>query len=119
MNSKLKNGFVVGVLLGVLVISACGGSGADAATNHNSTEEMSVQNGAPEIIYKKKCMSCHGTDLQGRRGPSLQSIGSRLTEEEIVDIVTNGKNGMPKFEKNISAEDIQSVSKWLSEQKPR
>ncbi|MGG4146859.1 cytochrome c [Paenibacillus algorifonticola] len=117
MNSKLKYGSAIGVLLGVLVLSACGSSGADATTNNNRNEERSVQEGDPEIIYKKKCMSCHGTDLQGRRGPSLQNIGSRLTEEEIIDIVTNGKNGMPKFEKNISAEDIQSVSKWLSELK--
>ncbi|SFE24032.1 cytochrome c551 [Paenibacillus algorifonticola] len=117
MISKLKYGSVIGVLLGVLLLSACGNSGAVDTTNNNSTEGMSVQNGDAEMIYKKKCMSCHGTDLQGRRGPSLQNIGSRLTEEEIVDVVTNGRNEMPKFEKNISAEDIQSVSKWLSELK--
>ncbi|WP_338551311.1 c-type cytochrome [Paenibacillus sp. KS-LC4] len=114
MNHTLKYCFVIIVLLNALLLSACGNSGTAATTNDNRTEDSSIQSSDPEMIYKKKCMSCHGTDLQGRRGPSLQNIGSRLTEEEIIDMVANGKNGMPKFKKNISAEDIQSVSKWLS-----
>ncbi|MOA03111.1 Cytochrome c-551 precursor [compost metagenome] len=117
MISKLKYGSVIGILIGGMLVAACGNSTTAEQTPNNSSEGQSVENSEAEIIYKKKCMSCHGTDLQGGRGPSLQTIGSRLTEAEITEIVTNGRNGMPRFENNIPAEDIQRISKWMSELK--
>ncbi|WP_138754192.1 c-type cytochrome [Paenibacillus sinopodophylli] len=115
--SRLKYGSVISVIIGAILVTACGNTTTTDRTQNDRNEGQSVQSSEAEIIYKKKCMSCHGTDLQGRRGPSLQNIGSRLTENEILEIVTNGRKGMPRFENNIPAEDIQLVSKWMSELK--
>ncbi len=41
-----------------------------------------------------KCIGCHGGDLTGGSiGPAL--VGTKLSKDEIKDIVKNGKGGMP------------------------
>jgi mono/diheme cytochrome c family protein len=75
-------------------------------------------------LLKRSCMSCHGVNLQGipGDGPPLKAIGARMSEEEIMDILKNGKgNGsMPKGlleGGNAKEGDLEMMVKWLSEQK--
>lgn len=70
----------------------------------------------PEIRYKQACAACHAQDLSGFVGPSLQQVGSRLSEEEIYDIIVNGRGEMPGGtvqEDYIAA----ALAQWLSEMK--
>lgn len=95
----------------VLVLTACN-QGADNQAVNQAT-------GTPEetdavAIYKKQCLSCHAADLSGRVGPNLQKVGSNLTEERLVNIIHDGAKGMPAFKKILSAEDIGTLAKWLS-----
>ncbi|KQN99845.1 c-type cytochrome [Paenibacillus sp. Leaf72] len=117
MIRRLRYGAVIGVIIGALIVSACGQSTTGFNTKNNNIEGERVQNSDAETLYMKKCVTCHGTDLQGRAGPNLQSVGSTLTQEEIARIVTDGRKGMPKFGTKLSEAEIQSISKWLSEHK--
>ena len=65
----------------------------------------------------QKCSTCHGGNLQGMGNtPSLKDAGSRLTEEEILNIIENGtKKGMPGG--LIKGDDAKKVAAWLAEQK--
>ncbi|WP_421923453.1 c-type cytochrome [Paenibacillus luteus] len=74
--SRLKYGSVISVIIGAILVTACGSTTTVDRMQNDRNEGQSVQSSEAEIIYKKKCMSCHGTNLQGRRGPSLQNIGS-------------------------------------------
>jgi len=65
-------------------------------------------------LYKKQCISCHGVDLSGKVGPSLQEIGTRLSEQQLMDIVHDGGRGMPSFKKILSAEEIGALAQWLA-----
>lgn len=47
----------------------------------------------PEAIFENTCASCHGADLSGAVGPSLQKVGGELSEDEIKDTIMNGKQG--------------------------
>lgn len=67
-------------------------------------------------VYKQNCLSCHGNQLQGRVGPNIQTVGSRLSEEEISRIVTDGQGGMPSFGNRLEEEEITSITRWLMEQ---
>lgn len=98
--------------LAVLLVAALSGCGSGGETKEAAGDSMQLP-----TAYKQNCMSCHGGELQGRVGPNLQQVGSRLTEEEIVKLVTNGKGGMPAYAARLSQEDIGSLAKWLSEQK--
>jgi len=42
-------------------------------------------------IYGTKCKACHGAAGEGKIGPKLQ--GTSVSEEQIVDMLTKGKDG--------------------------
>ncbi|GIO23114.1 cytochrome c [Oceanobacillus sp. J11TS1] len=70
---------------------------------------------AAEQIFQTNCSSCHGADLSGANGPDLTEVGSRYSQEEITEIVQNGTDGgMPQFPQ-IQGEDLEALTKWLSE----
>ena len=55
-------------------------------------------------------------NLEGAGGaPALADVGSRLSEEEIHDVIINGRPGMPG--NLIKGEEAEAVAKWLAEKK--
>ncbi|MDP1420818.1 cytochrome c [Peribacillus simplex] len=59
------------------------------------TEETESASASPEDIYKQNCISCHGDAYQGGVGPALKGVGDRLSVDEVKDVITNGRGGMP------------------------
>lgn len=95
----------------IFLLSAC--------SQGNNDRLMASSSATPEdakavALYKKQCISCHGVDLSGKVGPSLQEIGTRLTEQQLMDIVHDGRRGMPSFKKIINAEEIKVLAQWLA-----
>ncbi|MFY0654454.1 MAG: PQQ-binding-like beta-propeller repeat protein [Cyclobacteriaceae bacterium] len=50
-------------------------------------------------LYKSNCISCHGIDKKGNgtNYPSLVGIESKYTIDQISDLLTRGRRGMPAF----------------------
>ncbi|OXM16620.1 menaquinol-cytochrome c reductase cytochrome b/c subunit [Paenibacillus herberti] len=72
------------------------------------------------IMEKAGCLTCHATDLKGQAGaniPALRGVGDLLTKEELAEIITNGKDKMPAFGTDLSAEEIGTLADWLAKQK--
>ncbi|MBD2869681.1 menaquinol-cytochrome c reductase cytochrome b/c subunit [Paenibacillus arenilitoris] len=73
---------------------------------------------AMEIAKQANCVSCHAADLKGQGSvPALTGIGDRLDKDQLVDVITNGRGGMPQFKDQLSAEEIDQLATWLSKQK--
>ena len=75
-------------------------------------------------LYKSKCQSCHGAD--GRATAIGKKLGARdfqdpdvveMTEEEIVQITTNGKNKMPAYKGKLTDKQITELAKYIKEMK--
>lgn len=101
---------MVALLFGsALVLAACGGDNGESAGSSTQSEG--------EKITMQSCATCHGGNLQGMgNNPDLNKVGSRLTEEEILDIILNGTGkGMP--DGLIKGEDAEKAAAWLAEQK--
>ncbi|ANU25550.1 cytochrome c550 [Planococcus versutus] len=47
----------------------------------------------PEATAQANCISCHGSSYEGGVGPSL--VATELPQEDIENILVNGKGGMP------------------------
>lgn len=115
--------WLLAVLFGaVLVLGACGGdedaSQEPADTDDAGTEEATdggeaVDTAAGEEVYQANCAMCHGADLAGAAGPDLTTVGGTYSEEEIADIVTNGKGSMPA--QSVAGEDLDALTAWLAE----
>ncbi|WP_079478186.1 c-type cytochrome [Halobacillus salinus] len=92
--------------------------GMDEGSEDSSGEEGGdmVDAEAAESVFQNNCASCHGGDLGGGVGPSLQEVGSKYSADEIVDIIKNGKGQMPK-QGAVSDDDAQLVASWLETMK--
>jgi len=57
------------------------------------------QSGEGERTYTAQCMGCHGAEMEGvpPAFPSLVAIEQRLSDEEIADVIQNGRGFMPGF----------------------
>ena len=63
------------------------------------------------------CLSCHGADMNGTsNAPSLLGVGKKYSEEEIKEIVMNGRGGMPSYSGTFSEDEINQLAAWLAKQ---
>ncbi|GMK45255.1 MULTISPECIES: cytochrome c [Paenibacillus] len=112
----LAKGLIVSAVLAVL-LAACG-SGGSGSGSAISTSHMDAP-GKTGAVYKANCVSCHGSDLQGRMGAqtNLQQVGARMTEPEIVEQIKKGGSSMPPFEDRLTDEQIAGLAAWLAGKK--
>jgi mono/diheme cytochrome c family protein len=65
------------------------------------------------VLYAHNCASCHGTTGQGQNGyPSLQK--TNLTEEQIAQVIINGRGEMPAFP-HFSSEDVSNLARLVKQ----
>jgi len=67
-------------------------------------------------VYKKECAHCHGKTAEGRHfaGPSLVSEkAAAASDDDLRNIITNGKGHMPKFTGKLTAEEIDTLVKQI------
>ena len=72
-----------------------------------------------EAIYRSQCSVCHGADRSGSPPgfPSLIEIDKRLTDEQIIATIHQGKGRMPTFP-NLSDTQLQSLLQFLKGESP-
>jgi mono/diheme cytochrome c family protein len=130
MKTKAWTLALLTVLL-MILLAACGGgekqqpeTGGETtppAQQEEQTGEQPQEEGdfsEAQAIFKNQCVSCHGADLQGTMpNTNLTQVGSRLSQEEIAQVITNGRNIMPSFEGKLSEEEIDMLAAWLATKK--
>lgn len=116
MNKKL-----LAVIFGAgLMLAACGGNndkevGKDNTNNAGTTTNQTASVDAEKIV-NSKCIACHGNNLEGQGNfPALNNVGSRLSEDEILNVIENGRGGMPAG--LVTGDDAKAVAAWLAEKK--
>jgi cytochrome c6 len=74
---------------------------------------------ASETLYKSKCAACHGADGSGSAmGKKLGAHDfqtadvQKMSDAELTDVITNGKNKMPKYG-SLKAEDIKGLVAYI------
>lgn len=63
-------------------------------------------------VYQQNCAKCHGKTAEGRfmGGPSLASDKVvNASDDELRNVIANGRHHMPKFEGKLSPEDINKL----------
>ncbi|MFD1018782.1 cytochrome c550 [Thalassobacillus hwangdonensis] len=109
--------FGIIAVLGILTMFVLGWVGTSQhEAIQNGGEETEQASSNPEDIFQNNCSSCHGADLSGANGPSLKTIGSKYSKDEIQDIIINGKGqAMPAG--LVPAEEASILAEWLAEKK--
>lgn len=88
-------------LTGVL-FTACTSKNTTSSSSEEAKPLTPIQ---AKQLFESKCSVCHGCDgTLGMSGAKDLSV-SRLTDEQIKEIVLNGKNAMPSFQGMIEEGD--------------
>ncbi|KIL46542.1 hypothetical protein KP77_26690 [Jeotgalibacillus alimentarius] len=103
----MKKWWLGAALVSSMMLAACGGGEEEAADTGSSAGEMD-----PETIFIGNCAGCHGDNLEGASGPNLEEVGSRLSQDEILQVIQEGQGRMPG--NLIEGEEAEVVAEWLS-----
>jgi mono/diheme cytochrome c family protein len=57
--------------------------------------------------YTQYCVKCHGDQGEGVMGPDIRN--EDMTDDQITDIVSNGKRPMPAFKDKLTADQIKGI----------
>ena len=65
-------------------------------------------------VFQTNCRLCHGADLAGEPPaiPSLVGMGSRLSDDQVREVVSHGRGPMPAFSK-LSGVELQTLLAYL------
>ncbi|SFI64456.1 c-type cytochrome [Thermoflavimicrobium dichotomicum] len=100
------------VIVSVGLLAACSQT-SQSNQQTKSTNDVSL---APEETYANNCASCHGGNLEGRIGPNLEKIGGKMTKDQIVKVIKEGKGDMPG-QPQISDQAREKLAEWLAGKK--
>jgi ubiquinol-cytochrome c reductase cytochrome b subunit len=66
------------------------------------------------VFQAKQCRNCHALqDSGGQRGPSLDSVATRLTQDQLIRQVIQGGGNMPAYGKNLSPAETTALVAFL------
>ena len=130
MRNGMKIGTAAAAVLLALSVAGCAKSTPSPSTTAGPTATTPAPTGtattgvgagagtaAAQAVYKQNCMTCHGADLSGGVGPNLQTVGGRLSGDQIRNRISNGGGGMPAFKGTLSDDQINALVQWLSAKK--
>lgn len=66
------------------------------------------------VLQNKQCRNCHALDgVGGMRGPALDSVATRMTEDQIIRQVLQGGGNMPAYGKALSPAETRALVSFL------
>ena len=66
------------------------------------------------VFQVKQCYNCHSLDNQGgKRGPALDAVAVRLTQDQLIRQVIQGGGNMPAYGKNLSPAETTALVAFL------
>ncbi|MGB6675964.1 MAG: cytochrome c [Terriglobales bacterium] len=81
---------------------------------------LSVHAQDASALFKSKCAACHGADgtgsAMGKKLGVLDLHGAevqKMSDAELANVVTNGRDKMPAFGKSLKADDIQGLVAYI------
>jgi menaquinol-cytochrome c reductase cytochrome b/c subunit len=101
---------------------AGGDGGGTAAAPVKKTSVVEPDDPSYAVYQKASCAACHGKELQKGPAPKLVGVGDKYDAAGILDIIKNGKGGMPKQYdalkgSGLADADIEKLAEWLAKQK--
>jgi ubiquinol-cytochrome c reductase cytochrome b subunit len=67
------------------------------------------------VLQDKQCRNCHMLDgAGGQRGPALDSIATRMTEDQMIRQVLQGGGNMPAYGNALNPSETKALVRFLA-----
>jgi len=71
------------------------------------------------VFQAKQCRNCHALGGEGgQRGPALDTVATRLTGDQLIRQVLQGRGNMPAYGKNLSPPETTALVAFLNSLHP-
>jgi ubiquinol-cytochrome c reductase cytochrome b subunit len=71
------------------------------------------------VFQEKQCRNCHMLGGSGgERGPALDAVAVRLTQDQLIRQVLQGRGNMPAYGKNLSPAEVTALVAFLDTLRP-
>ena len=78
------------------------------------TDRSPLERQGALVLQGKQCRNCHALDGKGGlRGPALDAVATRLTEDQLFRQVLQGGGNMPAYGKNLSPAEATALVSFL------
>jgi ubiquinol-cytochrome c reductase cytochrome b subunit len=120
----------------VMFIAVCFGVFTDLGTYTPWSPQMNAWSGAPvpvsylekrtplerqgaNVLQEKQCRNCHAIGgLGGKRGPALDDVATRLTQDQMIRQVLLGGGNMPAYGSALSPAETTALVQFLRTLRP-
>jgi ubiquinol-cytochrome c reductase cytochrome b subunit len=66
------------------------------------------------VFQAKQCRNCHALGGEGgQRGPALDTVATRMTEDQLIRQVVQGGGNMPAYGKSLSPSEVTALVRFL------
>ena len=98
------------------IMNAWSGDAIPPKLVHNASP---VERQGAIVFQAKQCRNCHALGgVGGQRGPALDDVAVRLTEDQLIRQVLQGGGNMPAYGKNLSPPEVTALVKFLVTLRP-
>jgi ubiquinol-cytochrome c reductase cytochrome b subunit len=93
---------------------------SSAPVPHNLLEgRTALERQGAVVLQEKQCRNCHSLGGEGGlRGPALDTVATRLTEDELIRQVLQGRGNMPAYGNNLSPAETTALVAFLKTLRP-
>ena len=123
---------VISVLLILLTVGTLAGLGTTSswspimdAWSSLTTPEAYIKGRTPlelqgaVVLQSKQCRNCHSLGGEGgQRGPALDGVGTRLTQDQLIRQVLQGGGNMPAYGKNLTPAEVTALVAFMQTLRP-
>ena len=93
---------------------------ADPVPEHLIRGTTALQRQGVLVFQAKQCRNCHALgDTGAERGPRLDRVAVRLTQDQLIRQVIQGGGNMPAYGKNLSPAETTALVAFLQTLHPR
>ena len=98
-------------LLGLFLV-ACGGDPGDGKKEKPAKKAAAKKKVDGKKIYRQYCITCHGVNGDMGASGAFDLTTSKLTLDEKIAVITNGRNTMTPFKGLLSEAKIKAVAEF-------
>jgi ubiquinol-cytochrome c reductase cytochrome b subunit len=81
---------------------------------HNVLDRTPLERRGALVFQEKQCRNCHSIGgVGGKRGPELDAIATRMTEDQMVRQVLQGGGNMPAYGKALNPSETAALTRYL------